>query len=433
MSIYQEIWNADQQQNGIPAIRKSDLLSLKDESIGFAVIDEEASGKDVRVISEVVIPDSKRKTYDLCVSLFDNYILDPGLRENITTEESIEEREFIKAIIPTKPLQIAKDFIARDLGQEFTDLDLAVAIEKVWFLQGRAGSKYASGFEHVFVGEQKPTGNQPDDVAVKLGGYHFWYKYYLDDGGKIGDLEFDDRITYGGTRYGGASGRLVPEVVTINFKLNAPDTLNRSNQLLKKPIGGFWVGCSPEGLISLGLVRVLTSVGSQAVINSSTYKLEFFPLSDNPKSIRTLFPRFIRTDFVDDEQGEVPSVIDDSGDGEEAAGTESVRAGQVKIIAALVNPPGDEAGRETVTLLNTTDTAVDLDSWQIVAPNGWRLTFADVTIGGGDTRRFSMIASDPQFSNEGGTIALLESDGKVHDRVTYTGEQGSHQGMSIVF
>ena len=430
MGIYQEIWDADQQENGIPALRKKDQLDLRNKSIGFAIVDEEASDTNARLISEVVIPDDKKLTYDLCASLFDNYTLDPGIREDITPEESIEESEFIKAIIPTKPLQIAKDFIARDLGRTFTDVDLAIAIKETWFLQGKAGSKFASGFEHVFVGEQKPTGDKPDDQAVTLGGYHFWYKYYLDDGGKMGDLEFDDRISYGGTRYSSGTtdqGRLIPEIVTINFRWKAPDTLNRSNQLLQKPTGGFWVGCSPEGMIALGLVRVLTSAGSQVVINSSTYKLEFFPLSDNPKSIRTLFPKFIRTDFIDIEPGDGDDQETEEGDTDRPADS------SIEIVAALVNPPGNEAGKETVTLLNKTQAPIDLDNWQIVAPNGWKFTFADVTIPGGETRRFSMISSEPQFRNKGGTIMLLDPDGQVHDRVTYSEAQGSQQGVSIVF
>ena len=216
--------------------------------------------------------------------------------------------------------------------------------------------------------------------------------------------------------------------MTINFRWKAPDTLNRSDQLLKKPIGGFWVGCSPEGMIALGLVRVLTSAGSQVVINSSTYKLEFFPLSDNPKSIRTLFPKFIRTDFIDIEPGE-----DDQQEPDERDEGERPADSSIEIISALVNPPGDEAGRETVTLLNKTPAAIDLDNWQIVAPNGWKFTFADVTIAGGDTRRFSMVSADPQFRNKGGTITLLAPDGQVHDRVTYSEAQGSQQGVSIVF
>jgi poly(U)-specific endoribonuclease len=429
MSIYQEIWDADQQENGIPALRKKDQLQFKDETIGYVIIDEEANDTEARIVSEVVIPESKRLTYDLCARLFDNYALDPGIREDVTDGESQEERDFIRAIIPTKPLQIAKEFIARDLAQTVTDTDLALMIEQTWFLQGKAGSKFASGFEHVFVGEQKPTGDQPDTTGVTLGGYHFWYKYYLDDGGKIGNLELDDRVVYKGTRYGGATntaqGILVPEVVTISFEWNAPDTLNQSQQRLQKPIGGFWVGCSPEGLIALGLVRVLTSAGSSVVINSSTYKFEFFPLDNNSQSIRTLFPRFIRTDFIEISPGDER----ESGADEENLVTD----GNVKIVAALVNPSGDESGKETVTLLNIAPTAVALDGWQIKAPNGWEFTFADVTIRGGESHSFTMISFSPQFRNREGTITLLEPTGKIHDQVRYTKEDASREGFTIKF
>ena len=427
MSIYQEIWDADQEGNGIRALRKKDQSQLRDKSIGYILVDEVTSGSDARVISEVVIPPAKRRTYDLCARLFDNYALDPGIREDVTAGEAIEEMEFIREIVPTKPLQVAKEFIARDLRRTVTDTDLAVMIEKTWFFQGKAGSKFASGFEHVFVGEQKPKGDQPDSQAVKLGGYHFWYKYYLDDGGRKGGLVFDDRIKYNGTRYGGADetsqGVLVPEVVTLSFEWNAPDTVNQSRQLLNKPIGGFWVGCSPEGLIALGLIRVRTSVGSSAVINGSTYDVKFFPLDSNPQSIRTFFPIFKRTDFIDDS----------SGNGNGGGGGTPATEGTVKIIAALVNPSGDESGRETVTLLNIAPTSVELDNWKLKAPNGWEFTFADVTIGAGESRGFRMVSPSPQFRNKGGTITLLEPSGKVHDLVEYTKEEASREGFTIKF
>ena len=430
MSIYQEIWDADQADNGIPALRQADSR-FKDDKVGYAIVDETSDNRDARVISQVFIPDSKRQTYDLCDRLFDNYALDPGIREVVTDEEATEEREFIKEIIPTKPLQVAKQFLSRDLGQTLTDSDLAVMIEKTWFFQGRAGSKSASGFEHVFVGEQKMTGDQPDFQAVKLGGYHFWYKYFLDDGGRKGNLVFEDNIKYRGTRYGNpnltSQGILVPEVVTLSFEWVAPDTVNQSKQLLKKPIGGFWVGCSPEGLIALGLVRVHSSAGSSAVINGSTYDVKFFSLDNNSKSIRTFFPIFKRTDFDDISGG------DGSGDGTTTDETNLTNTGAIRIVAALVNPSGNESGKETVTLLNTTPNVVALDNWKIKAPNGWEFTFADVMIGAGETRNFRMVAPSPQFRNRDGTITLLEPDGKVHERVAYSKEQASQEGFTIKF
>ena len=424
MGIYQDVWDADQEENGIRALRKKDQSNLKDEAVGYVIVDEEVSGDDANVISEVFIPPAKRETYDLCERLFDNYILNPGIREIVTEGESLEERNFIRAIIPTKPMQVAKEFIARDLGQTVTDTDLAIMIEKTWFFQGKAGSKFASGFEHVFVGEQKDSGEKPDLQAVDLGGYHFWYKYYLDDGKAIGE---DDRIQYRGTRYGNstttAQGILVPEVITLSYEWEAPDTANGSTQLLKKPIGGFWVGCSPEGLIALGLIRVLTSAGSSAVINGATYDVKFFPLTDNSQSIRTFFPIFKRADFINISPG------NGNGGGDGTPTTD----GTVKIMAALVNLSGDESGRETVTLLNIAPTAVNLDNWKIKAPNGWEFTFADVTIGAGESRTFRMVSSTPQFSNQGGTITLLESGGTVHDQVTYSREQARREDFTITF
>ncbi len=426
MSIYQEIWDADQAENGIKALRKKDQSQLGEAKVGYVLVDEEARGPDGKVLAEVEIPPEKSSTYDLCRKLFDNYALDPALREEVTEGDSIEEREFIRTIIPTKPIQVAKEFIARDLGQTVTDTDLTLMIKKTWFYQGKAGSKFASGFEHVFVGEQKEKGDQPDTQAVALGGYHFWYKYYLDDGGKDGNILFNDRIDYSGTRYGGGNqtkqGLLVPEVVTLSFRWEAPDS-NRRSQLLNKKIGGFWVGCSPEGLIALGLVRVITSAGSSAVINGSTYDVKFFPLSDNSQSIRTFYPVFRRSDFNNINSGEVVT----------EPGLSSDLKGDVRIAAALVNPEGNESGRETVTLINLAPNRIDLDNWKIKAPNGWEFTFADVTLEAGVSRTFRMSSPSPQFRNKNGAITLLDSDEKVIDRVSYSSEQAGREGYTIKF
>ncbi len=43
MSIYQEIWDADQEGNGIRALRKKDQSQLRDKSIGYILVDEVTS------------------------------------------------------------------------------------------------------------------------------------------------------------------------------------------------------------------------------------------------------------------------------------------------------------------------------------------------------------------------------------------------------
>ncbi len=78
-NVYQDIWDADQALNGVPAILPSDP---RDEKRGYVVVDEprgnfrENSNPDKKILAKVVISDSKRATYDLVQKLFDNYTLD---------------------------------------------------------------------------------------------------------------------------------------------------------------------------------------------------------------------------------------------------------------------------------------------------------------------------------------------------------------------
>ena len=58
--IYQEVWDADQGANGLPALRPQEE---KDEARGYVVVDERSTdvGSDHRVIAEV----SFRPAYSL--------------------------------------------------------------------------------------------------------------------------------------------------------------------------------------------------------------------------------------------------------------------------------------------------------------------------------------------------------------------------------
>ena len=458
-TIYQDIWDADQDTNGVRAICPHDVKP----SSGYAVVDEPTTaGEEHHVIAEVVIPPEKNQTYELCEKLFNNYTLDPAIREDVTFEETREEQNFIDAILPLPPIQVAKAFMESEQGSAISDSNLAAMIKETWFAQGMAGSKTASGFEHVFVGEQSAKGELPDTQAAKMGGYHYWHKYFLDDGaGLLSDG--DDRIIYQGGRYGGgdrADGRLVPEIVTMRFRWNAMDFATGRDQLLSKSIGGFWVGCSPEGLIALGLIRVRTRAGNMAVINGSTYQLDFHALDNNRHGIRTFFPRFIKTELKD----LCPEDHDQDRDGTSGGGGGSGNGqpgpgggppndpnpapgpgglgerpngaeanGNLRIIAALVNTSGNEVGRETVTLINAGPESINLEDWSIRAPNGWRFTIGDVTLPSGETHRFRMTSPQPQFRNKGGAIALLSPDGKVQQEAKYDKDQGSKEDHTIIF
>ena len=103
----------------------------------------------------------------------------------------------------------------------------------------------------------------------------------------------------------------------------------------------------------------------------------------------------------------------------------------VRIVTADVNPVGDDRGRETVTLHNTTAAPVRLDGWSLdngehahlvlqgeLAPDG-RITIA--------------LPRDVPLANRGGAILLLDAGGKQVDAVTYTRSQTREEGRAVRF
>jgi hypothetical protein len=420
-NIFQKIWTADQQGNGIPALRPNED---KDSSRGYVVVDERATsvGSDHRVLAEVVIPPSKRKTYELCERLFDNYALERIVREQITDTESQEELDFIDAILPTPPIEVARQFLESSLDLTLSQSLMAAMIKETWFTLGASGNQPdASGFEHVFVGEQASKSSE-------IGGYHFWYKYHLDDAGDRlhHGTVLDDRIEYLGTQYGGADepdkGVLVPEVVTLSLRWEAPlGDGNQGTKTLHKPIGGFFVGCSPEGLIALGLVRTRTQSSKLALINGAKYQLDLHRLDGNRNAIRTFFPRFISAN--------VTRIIDENGNDTEG----EVTISPFKVLMAMVNPENPEGGKEFLQIANISDNSASLLGWKVVAPNGVTFELADIEVLAGDIFKFIVPSNNGILRNKSGIIQLKTPNNKVAGEYSYTSEQARQEGKPIVF
>ncbi|GAB3807473.1 hypothetical protein GCM10028819_44400 [Spirosoma humi] len=108
--------------------------------------------------------------------------------------------------------------------------------------------------------------------------------------------------------------------------------------------------------------------------------------------------------------------------------------GDVVIVAALVNPKGNEAGNEKVILLNMTDDAIALAGWTLVDRTRDEFVIGQVTIQAGSTLEIK-IPADSHFnlSNKGGTISLLNSQGMKTSGVQYTKQQAQVEGRLIRF
>ncbi len=104
--------------------------------------------------------------------------------------------------------------------------------------------------------------------------------------------------------------------------------------------------------------------------------------------------------------------------------------GMIRIIAAYVNDVRTPE-RETVTLLNTADVAVDLNGWQIKDKQKAAQPLSGSIEAGATT--VVRIKTPVTLSNKGGIITLLNAKGlKVHG-VSYTKKQASQPGRTIPF
>lgn len=426
-NIYQRIWDADQNKNGIPAI-----LPTQDRpgQGGYVVTDVPAnsalSNLDVqnhKIHPEVSIPTNKMNTYNLVKKLFDNYTLNQKTSEEIQTEEEKKEVEaFIDAIFLLEPMCLAKSFIEEKQSIPMRNEDWKKMIKTIWFDTYKKGnSPNRSGFEHVFVGDQN------DET---LGGYHFWYKYWLDDGGNNEDnrnedlkesIYYDnpsDNINYVRNEFkdfeqGGIKN---PDVATVRYSLNAIDFENDLQTVpLKKPIGGHFVGCSPEGLIALGLVAFHEVRNVETVINDQKYKLEIFRAPDGC-CINTFYPKF----YTDKNE------------------EEAFRSDSVRIVAALVNPPEEDKGNETVTLKNPTNATIDITGWKIKSNNNKESVLDksnNLKLDAGEEKSFILDGEGAQFVNKPkglAKITLLDDNGIEVDTVTYS-RDNVQSGVNVTF
>ena len=415
--IYEQIWHEDQRGNGVPALR-ADQRDKADAASGFVLVQESRKGGQAhQLFADHAIPERKLASYDRAVKLFNNYELGQTVPEENLPEEAEEVADLLTAVAQSRPMELARDFIQTQTRRKYEDGMWFNLLHRIWFRQyDQTSGQDLSGFEHVVVGEQQ---------RGKVSGYHWWYKYLLDDSA---DFLGSDDIQYSGARYGSheSEGLLHPEVVTLSYRWNAFDYHAQARRPLTKPTGGFWVGCSIEGLLALGTVAFVREANAprQAVINGARYGIACFNSQDG-KSLRTFYPKFMGMEQSD---GTTTPPLPPPEDGFVPGAT----PGTVRIVAAHVNPAGDDRDRETVTLINTSNQAVSLENWTLAGDNNNRYVLSQ-TIEAGGAQVVLLPAGQAQLTNKGGTITLRDAQANRMHRVQYSKEQAQRQGWTIVF
>ncbi|MFV2057629.1 MAG: lamin tail domain-containing protein [Thiohalomonadales bacterium] len=425
--IYQEIWNADQNQNGLDAMLDTENGSKENGYVKVNSKISTSSDPELRVITEVHIPKHKKLTYDLCRKLFNNYTLAEPMPEIDTAEERQEVHAFVSALIETEAMEVARMYVERESGSTITRQRWYNTIIEMWFRRfSSGGDPELSGFEHVVVGEQEKS---------KAQGYHFWWKYYLDDGFARqvdGDVAIfpglvNDRIIYHGSKQ--KKGQMqFPQSVTISYRWNAPDYEGMAIRPLFKKIGGFFVGCSIEGLLALGTVRAHKGIRAPrtANIEGARYDMKLFH-SPNGQQIRTFYPMFLgQADIAD-------------GGGRGDAGGDSISSAipsasnAIRIIGSTANPKGRDTGLENVTLVNVNAVEVDLSGWSVRDKNANSHLIEGIRLKAGEFRTIRFTGKNVQLSNKGGSIELLDRSQTVVHRVSYSKAQANNQGGTILF
>ncbi|KAG4040440.1 hypothetical protein PC123_g24021 [Phytophthora cactorum] len=115
----------------------------------------------------------ERRTYKLLFDLLDNYERETGVTERVTPRELAENNAFLNAVIETAPMRYVHAWLVKN--KKFTgDMqDFKKKLEFIWFgLYRREVRNDSSGFEHVFVGEEKNG---------KICGCHNWLQVYNEE------------------------------------------------------------------------------------------------------------------------------------------------------------------------------------------------------------------------------------------------------------
>ena len=263
--IYQKIWDSDINKFSVSARNAGGEWENPDADI---LLDEQIKASGKRQIDLATNPLFYRvnedklfdpnRSYLSFIQLLDNYAIHYIDPESTPEKELEEIQNFLNFIIDTPPIEIAREYINAELGENFSQEHFRAQLYRLWFelytnyYNGKS-VHYCSGFEHVFVGEAKYNQDLGDKGASlgQISGYHSWVKFYID--------EQNQRVNFLGYKYDvrGRQGADNPDVATLQMLQYITDMQGNVVAELLKKIGGFFVGPSPECEMAMATVAFL--------------------------------------------------------------------------------------------------------------------------------------------------------------------------------
>lgn len=401
-NIYEKLWNIDQSENGLSCsvvpqngeAEDADIFINEQHEISFGNAPEPLFVK----VNEDKMNNDITKAFK---SLMNNYIFKVGRAEDElgTNEEEDKEREsFLNLIMETKVFEEAFEYVKNHNDIPIhSKAEFKSEIERMWF---KPYDNSLTGFEHILVGESHRSNG--------IGGYHSWTKFYWDE--KVG------RVDFLGFNYVSRAnpnkpleklGPTVPHVATISFEYVEH---NFNGDLIhgKKPMGGFFVGMSPELQIIFPTVAFLekqhASFDPKVTIDGAKFVLKLFTRSTSDGVfLRTFYPAFTGI-----EQRPVPVPVQT----------------RILIHSVLANPHDEDT--EWVKIKNSSSDSVDVNGWTLQDHARRKTTVTGSVESGKSLQVFVRKTGDIQLTNSGGSVTLFDSQGNVVDKVHYGSSRNGH-------
>ncbi|KAM6990058.1 uridylate-specific endoribonuclease C-like [Tautogolabrus adspersus] len=219
------------------------------------------------------------ETYAHFINLLDNYEASTGVSETVTSEELQENRLFIDSMMETEVMKCAHKYLVGKRQSPSNPAQFKKQLYDIWFRlyhRDRSGGADSCGFEHVFVGETK--------YGHEVMGLHNWIQFYLQ--------EKHDHVDYKG--YKARDNKDSPDeddhVLNLQFSWKG----------LVKPVGGSFIGVSPEFEVALFTIIFLMSTEktTSVVVKVDEYVLELV-VYRHGRSIGTSFPKLLSSNNRD--------------------------------------------------------------------------------------------------------------------------------------
>ncbi|XP_075066620.1 poly(U)-specific endoribonuclease-A-like [Mixophyes fleayi] len=220
-----------------------------------------------------------RKTFAAFISLLDNYEMATGVTEVVTAEEVAEINRFLDAILETKVMKIAHEYLVNKNWSKPNLKDFKTQLYNIWFQlysrQSGAGND-SCGFEHVFVGESKK--------GQEIMGLHNWVQFYLQ--------EKRNNIDYKGFVGRQSKSRPDEDDQVLNLQFSWKDMV--------KPVGSSFIGVSPEFEFAVYTIVFLKSQEktTKEIVRVEEYELQIL-VNRHGRYIGTAYPILLSSNNPD--------------------------------------------------------------------------------------------------------------------------------------